>query len=102
MRDRRGDRLSVEHRYRQKIPGIDQVGLKTAYAELLISMTEALSITTAYEKDLNDDNHLLTSIGALYKAQCWSFQLTYTREEGDDKYDFMIGFRGLGNIESDL
>lgn len=102
LRDRRGDQLSVEHRYRQKIPGIDQVGLKTAYAELLISMTEALSITTAYEKDLNDDNHLLTSIGALYKAQCWSFQLTYTREEGDDKYDFMIGFRGLGNIESDL
>ena len=100
--DRRGDRLSVEHRYRQKIPAIDQKGLKSAYAKLLISMTDSLSVTTEYEKDLYDDNHLLTSIGALYKAQCWSFQLTYTREEGDDRYDFMIGFRGLGEIESDL
>ena len=65
-------------------------------------MTEALSATAEYEKDLYEDNHLLTSIGALYKAQCWSFQLTYTREEKDDKYDFMIGFHGLGKIESDF
>jgi len=65
-------------------------------------VTEALSATAEYEKDLYEDNHLLTSIGALYKAQCWSFQLTYTREEKDDKYDFMIGFHGLGKIESDF
>ena len=102
LRDRRGDRLSVVHRYRQKNSDIDEVGLKSAYAGLLISMTEALSVTAEYEKDLNQNNHLLTSIGALYKAQCWSFQLTFTREEGDDRYDFMIGFRGLGNIESDF
>ena len=102
LRDSRGDKLSLEHRYRQKIADIDEVGLKSAYAKLLISMSEALSFTAEYEKDLNEDSHLLTSIGALYKAQCWSFQLTYTREKGDDRYDFMIGFRGLGNIESDF
>jgi LPS-assembly protein len=102
LRDRRDDQLSVEHRYRQEIPDIDQEGLKSAYAKLLISMTETLSATVEYEKDLDDNHHLLTSVGALYKAQCWSFQLTYTREEGDDRYDFMIGFRGLGEIESDL
>jgi LPS-assembly protein len=100
--DRRGDQLSLEHRYRQKIPDIDQEGLKSAYAKLLISMTETLSATVEYEKDLNEDHHILTSIGALYKAQCWSFQLTYTREEKDERYDFMIGFRGLGEIESDF
>ncbi|MBW1864799.1 MAG: LPS-assembly protein LptD [Deltaproteobacteria bacterium] len=100
--DSRGDRLSVEYRYKQKIPDIDQVGLKSAYAKLSITMTEALSATAEYEKDLYEDNHLLTSIGALYKAQCWSFQLTYTREEEDDRYDFMIGFHGLGKIQSDF
>ena len=100
--DRRGDRLSVEYRYKQNIPDIGQAGLKSAYAKLSITVTEALSATAEYEKDLYEDNHLLTSIGALYKAQCWSFQLTYTREEGDDKYDFMIGFHGLGKIESDF
>jgi LPS-assembly protein len=100
--DSRGDRLSVEYRYKQKIPDIDQVGLKSAYAKLSITMTEALSATAEYEKDLYEDNHLLTSIGALYKAQCWSFQLTYTREEEDDRYDFMIGFHGLGKIKSDF
>ncbi len=100
--DRRGDRLALEYRYRQDMPDIGQVGLKSAYAKLSIAMTDSLSATAEYEKDLNQDNHLLTSIGALYKAQCWSFQLTYTREEGDDRYDFMIGFRGLGEIESDF
>jgi lipopolysaccharide assembly outer membrane protein LptD (OstA) len=100
--DRRGDRLSLEHRYKKNMPGLDQVGLKSAYARLLIAVTEALSATIEYEADLKENNHILTSIGALYKAQCWSFRLTFTREDNDDRYDFMIGFRGLGEIESDL
>ena len=41
--DRRGDRLSLEHRYKQDIPNIDQEGLESVYAKLLITMTEALS-----------------------------------------------------------
>ena len=100
--DRRGDRLSLEHRYKKNIPELNQVGLESAYAKLLIAMTDALSATIEYEADLKENNHILTSIGALYKAQCWSFRLTFTREDNDDRYDFMIGFRGLGEIESDL
>jgi len=102
LRDDRGDRLSLEHRYKQKLPDLDQEGLESTYVKLLIAITDALSTTAEYERDLYKDNNILTSIGALYKAQCWSFQLTATWEEGEEKFDFMIGFRGLGEIESDM
>jgi LPS-assembly protein len=108
LSDHRGDHLSVEHRYKQDIPYsqdipvIDQEGLESIYAKLLVTMTEALSATAEYEKDLYKDKDILTRIGALYKAQCWSFQLTFTRDVDEERYDFMIGLHGLGEIESDF
>jgi LPS-assembly protein len=102
LSDKRGDRLTVEHRYKQDIPNIDQSGLESAYAKLRIAVTDALSATAEYEKDLFEDQEILASVGALYKAQCWSLQLTYTREDDEEKYDFMIGLHGLGEIESGL
>jgi len=98
--DRRGDRLSIENRFKQDIPNIDQEDLESIYAKLQITITEALSATAEYEEDLYEDKEVLARIGALYKAQCWSFQLTFTREEEEEKYDFMIGLNGLGEIES--
>ncbi len=100
--DRRGDRLSLEKRYKRDIPNIDQEGLDSVFARLLITMTAAWSLTAEYEKDLYEDEEILASIGARFTAQCWSFQLTFTREEKDESYDFMIGLRGLGEIESDF
>ena len=100
--DHRGDRLFIENRYKLDIPNIDQEGLESIYARLQITMTEALSATAAYEKDLYEDKDILKSLGGLYKAQCWSFQLTFTREEEEERYDFMIGLHGLGEIESEF
>ena len=100
--DGRGDRLSVESRYQKDIPNMDQEGLESIYAKLQITMTEAISATMEYEKDLYKDTEILASIGARYKAQCWSFQLTFTREEEEERYDFMIGLHGLGEIESEF
>jgi LPS-assembly protein len=100
--DRRGDHLSIENRWKQDIPNIGQEGLESIYAKLQITMTEALSATAEYEEDLYEGKELLASIGALYKAQCWSFQLTFTREEEEERYDFMIGLNGLGEIESEF
>jgi len=100
--DRRGDRLTVGHGYRQEISDFNQGGYQSVHAELLITMTEALSATAKYERDLYKNNNTLTSIGARYKAQCWSFKLTATQEEEEKKFDFMIGFRGLGEFEGDI
>ena len=102
LSDTRGDRLSVEHRYTRELPYIDQEGLESVYAKALVAMTETLSATAEYEKDLYEDKEILSSIGLLYKAQCWSFRLTFTRDTEEEKYDFMIGLRGLGEIESDF
>ena len=98
--DSRGDRLSIENRFKQDIPNIDQEDLESIYAKLQITITEALSAMAEYEEDLYEDKEVLAGIGVLYKAQCWSFQLTFTREEEEEKYDFMIGLNGLGEIES--
>ena len=91
--DHRGDRLFVEHRYTQE-------SLESIYTKLLVTMTDRLAATAEYEKDLYEDRDLLTRIGVHYQAQCWSFQLTFTRDVDEERYDVMFGFRGLGEIES--
>ncbi len=100
--DKRGDRLTVEHRYKEDLDNIDQEGLESVYAKLRLAVTDALSFTAEYENDLYQDKEILASLGGVYKAQCWSFRLTFTREDEDEKYDFMIGLHGLGEFESGL
>jgi len=71
LQDRRGDKLSFAHRYKKDIDDIDQEGLESTYAKLQISINDSLSATAEYERDLYKNNNILTSIGALYRAQCW-------------------------------
>ena len=102
LSDKRGDRLTVEHRYKKDIDNLGQEGLESFYAKLHLAVTDALSLTAEYENDLYDDKEILTSLGGIYRAQCWSFHLTFTREDDEEKYDFMIGLRGLGEFGSEL
>jgi len=102
LTDPRGDQLSIAYRYKKDIPNIAQEGLESIYTKLSVNVTAALTASTEYEKDLYEDNEVLASVGALYKAQCWSFRLTFTREDDEERYDFMIGLHGLGEIESEL
>ncbi len=102
LSDNRGDRLTVEHRYKEDIDDINQEGLESIYARLRIAVTDALVLTAEYENDLYEDKEILASLGGLYKAQCWSFRLTFTREDDEEKFDFMIGLHGLGEFESGL
>jgi len=102
LSDKRGDRLTLEHRYKEDIDNLDQEGLESIYAKLHLVVTDALSLNAEYENDLYADKEILASIGGLYEAQCWSFRLTYTREDDEEKYDVMIGLRGLGEFESGL
>ena len=100
--DNRGDRLTVEHRYQDEIDHLNQEGIESIYAKLGLTVNQTLSFTAEYEKDLYADKEILASLGGLYKAQCWSFRLTFTREDDDEKIEFMIGLHGLGEFESGL
>ncbi len=102
LSDKRGDRLTVEHRYKEDIDDLDQEGLDSIYAKLRLVVTDTLALTAEYENDLYEDKEILASLGGIYKAQCWSLRLTYTREDDEEKYDFMIGLHGLGEFESGI
>jgi LPS-assembly protein len=100
--DQRGDRLFIEHRFQKDDSDAGLEGLESLYGNILVKMTNRLSATGEYERDLYDQNDLLTGVGALYKSQCWSLELKYTKETEEQTYSFMIGLHGLGELESDL
>jgi len=89
--DRRGDRLTVEHRYRHKTS-------ETIFSELEIVLTPKLSTYVDYERNRRDDRDVSHGIGFFYESQCWAFQAEYVEEEDDRRYAFMIHFEGLGKI----
>jgi LPS-assembly protein len=100
--DQRGDRLFIEHRFQKDDSDAGIEGLESLYSNVLLQITSRLSVTGEYERDLYNQRDLLASTGVLYKSQCWSLKLNYTREDDEQTYSFMVGLHGLGELESDL
>jgi lipopolysaccharide assembly outer membrane protein LptD (OstA) len=67
-----------------------------------LKISDRLSATGEYERDIYDQNDLLISLGTLYQSQCWSLRLKYTHEGDEQKYAFMIGLQGLGDMGGNL
>jgi len=91
MSDSRGDRLFVEHRYAREVS-------ESIYADLQIQITDVLSAYSDYERDVFDGKKIESSIGVLYKAQCWSLTVRYRDEQSDRKFEFIVSLHGLGDI----
>ena len=72
------------------------------YTDLRLKVTDRFSISADYEYNFFNNTHVQTGVGINYKAQCWSLRLTFTREDDEEKYDFMIGLHGLGEFESGI
>ncbi len=100
--DQRGDRLFTEHRYQKDNSEADPEKSESIYASLLLQITDRLSATGEYERDLYDQNDLLSGIGVLYKSQCWSLKLAYANEDDAQTYSFMVGLYGLGDLGNNL
>ena len=102
LSDQRGDRLFLEHRYQEDADSDDPAGLESFNARLLLQINDRLSATGEYERDIKNQNDLLSGIGVLYKSQCWSIKLAYTQEDDAQTYSFMVGLYGLGELGSEL
>lgn len=89
--DRRGDLLTVEHRYRHNTS-------ETIFSELEVVLTARLSAYVDYERNRHDDRDISHGFGFLYESQCWALQAEYGEEEDDRRYTFMVHFEGLGKI----
>ena len=103
LSDQRGDQLFVEHRFQKDIDQVDQnTEVESIFSSLLLKISDRLSATGEYERDIYDQNDLLISLGTLYQSQCWSLRLKYTHEGDEQKYAFMIGLQGLGDMGGNL
>jgi len=89
--DKRGDRLFLEHRYTQGLS-------ESIYVDLLVNITNQLSVYSDYERNMSDGKKITSSLGFLYKSQCWSIDVRYTDEETDRRIQFSISLNGLGNV----
>ncbi|MFC1798224.1 LPS-assembly protein LptD [Thermodesulfobacteriota bacterium] len=93
--DRRGDSLFLEHRYTRGES-------ESIYADLLVNINRYLSGYTSYERNILDGNTIESSLGAIYKAQCWSLNVRYVDEESDRKFEFIISLHGLGEAGTSM
>jgi LPS-assembly protein len=91
LSDKRGDRLFVEHRYTYN-------SSKSIYTDISLMVSEQLEVYADYERNLYSPQDIKKGIGFLYKAQCWSIDFSYTHEDNDRKYAFIISLYGLGEF----
>lgn len=91
LSDKRGDRLFVEHRYTYN-------SSESIYTDMSLAVTEQLKVYADYERNLYSPQDIKKGIGFLYKAQCWSIDFSYTHEDNDRKYAFIINLYGIGEF----
>lgn len=94
IRDRRGDRLWVEHAYRQNAS-------ESINAALSVKLTNRLIARGQYERNLLTDEDISKGIGFLYIAPCWSVDFSYAVEGEDEKFAIFINLMGIGGFGND-
>ena len=91
LHDERGDRLSVEHRYQRDTS-------ETLYADADVKLSDRLSMSGEYERNIFDGVNLKYGLGFLYETQCWSFLSSFAKEGEDFSFRFMVTLFGIGQI----
>ncbi|MBW1726108.1 MAG: LPS-assembly protein LptD [Deltaproteobacteria bacterium] len=89
--DNRGDKLFLEYRYT-----IDSS--ESIYTDLLLKLSDRLSASAEYERDIFNGQVIKYGLGFLYERQCWSLEFHLIKDENDYKYQFMIKLFGIGEI----
>ncbi len=89
LKSKRGDVLSAEHRYEKDTTESVVGTLKTV-------ITDRLTAKFGYERNLLTEKDITKSVGVLYKAGCWSLDLSFAKEESDEKIAFTITLFGIG------
>ena len=91
IRNRRGDKLAVEHRYTRD-------NLENIYLSSLLKIGWGLSLQAGYERNIKDDRSIETRLGFFYEAQCWSLNFLYKNEPEEVKYEVVLHLYGLGKM----
>jgi LPS-assembly protein len=99
--DKRGDSFYVDYRY-DRGDDNDESTVDNAVESIIFDVnlkaTDRLFLFGDYERNLEENLHIRTSLGFTYTAQCWSFDFRYTDTSNDQKFEFKINLHGLGGI----
>jgi LPS-assembly protein len=90
---RQENRLACEYRYRRD--RAQSLFIDTAFAVL-----PSVLLFGEYERNLETNQDIYKSIGCQYRAQCWTFFISFSREDDDNRVGFMIALSGLGDFGS--
>jgi LPS-assembly protein len=91
IEDRRGDRLFTEYRYTRDMN-------ESLYADVRVKLSSTLSAYADYERNLDEETEIKSTLGMIYNAQCWSLDFSHTKESDDRRYALMISLYGLGGF----
>ncbi|BBO72016.1 LPS-assembly protein LptD [Desulfosarcina alkanivorans] len=89
--DRRGDRLWIEHRY-------EKSESESIRGTLSVRLADRLTVRGEYERNLLEREDIITGVGFLYAAQCWSIDCFYAEEGEDNRFSFLINLTGIGGF----
>ncbi len=88
-----GRRLYMDYRFTEEF--VESLG-----ADIGFPLGEYFFPYAGYYRNLSEAKTLETTLGLLYEAQCFSLDLRFKDEEDDRKIQFMVNFKGLGEIGS--
>jgi len=93
LSDPRGDYFHVEQRFTKDTE-------QSLYMEMTAQITPWLWVSGNYERNFHTGQTLNRGVLLSYRAQCWSLNIGYGKEEQDEGVTFSISFYGLGNFGS--
>ena len=99
--DKRGDKLFVQYRFDQRnedVFGEDLQNVKSILFKANVKASNKLMVFGAYERNIEDDQHIRTELGFNFNAQCWGVDFKYTDQPSDEKFEFRINLHGLGGF----
>ena len=110
--DERGDKLSIKYSFAQSdeitnfpdLTGTTTVNeANSLMADLLVKVTDRLSVSTLYEYNFQDEVQVQLGFGINYRASCWAIDARVVNQTGVDRasnlsYGFKIELFGLGQF----
>ncbi len=90
MSSNSGNCIDMSYRY-STANDIDQINLN-----MLAVLTDSWYGTFGITKSFNTDTEISSSYGLGYRATCWSFKGTFTRNSYESKFIFYIELLGIG------
>lgn len=95
LTDNRKDKLFVEYRY-NRLNNTESI-----YYDLLFNITDRISLYAEHEQNITNSERIFSSLGFIYRADCWLFDISYSVVESDDRrIEFSISLTGLGKLGS--